>query len=433
MSARRDAQRRGAVAILNSPTLVAVSRLGSAALGLLSAPVIARTLGPDGRGTTAGALAVLGLLPILIGVGIPLVVRRHSTDSESIAPAIRAVRLIAILTVVPSAIIGWTLTRLITAFQVQGTAVVLIVAASAAPIAVLWICDANVLIARGRNGAFALVNLLPSVVYVASILLGWAFGLLSIPFVISANLAGTVATYLLTTALVRVSISGRHLPIRPMVRQGISFAGSQISEAASYRLDQVIALPLLGAGPAGLYSVAATIALIPYSIGQAIGTASYRQLATAESVEQRRERSAAVVRIGLLSGCICALALAAVAPIAVPWVFGPEFEGAVVPTIWSLVGSVAVVLAYVSSSALTASGSGWRMTISQIVGLVVGVVALFVLGPLLGSTGAAMASSLGYWVCAALCVGSLGLPAASLVPRWGDVRASARMLVKGRF
>jgi O-antigen/teichoic acid export membrane protein len=341
--------------------------------------------------------------------------------------------LIALLTIVPSAIVGWALTGLIAAFQERGTFVVLVVAASAAPIAVLWICDANVLIARGRNAAFALVNLVPSAVYVVTILAGWSFAVLSVPFVIAANLVGTVATYLVTTSLVRVGVTGRRLPILPMVRQGLSFAGSQISEAASYRLDQVIALPLLGAGPAGLYSVAATIALIPYSIGQAIGAASFRQLATADSREQRVESSAAVVRIGMFSGSVCAVALAAVAPVAVPWIFGPEFEGAVAPTIWGLVGSVAVILAYVSSSALTASGTGWAMTISQVAGLLVGVGALFILGPLLSSTGAAIASSLGYWVCAALCVGSLRLPASTVVPRFGDARSSFRMLVKGRF
>jgi len=237
----------------------------------------------------------------------------------------------------------------------------------------------------------------------------------------------------LTTFLTRVRLLGTRLPLRSCLREGGKFAGSQLSEAASYRLDQVIALPLIGAFDAGLYSVAATIALIPYAIGQAVGTAVFSHVARAENDTDRVHRTAVAMRIGFISGGVTAGLLALASPLLVPIIFGHEFVGAVVPTLWSLVGSVAVVISYVAASTFTASGRGWLMTVAQLSGLAVGIGGLFVLAPLLGAVGASIASSAGFWVCAIICLARLGVPFGGLVPRLSDVRATVGLFTHGRF
>jgi len=419
--------------ILQSPSLIVASRLGSAALGLVSAPLIARALGPDGRGTTAGALAIVGLLPIVLGFGIPLVVRRLSVDSETIGPAIRSARIFSIVAVAPSLLIAWGATFFLPTLQSGPNLIAFLIAAGTAPLAILWICDANVLIAQRRNGHFALISIVPAFVSVGIIAVSWGFDILSVPIVLLANVAATLATLVLTTFLTRVRLIGDHLPLLPFLRQGGKFAGSQLSEAASYRLDQVIALPLIGASEAGLYSVAATISLIPYSIGQAVGTAIFRHVALAENDEDKVQRTAVAMRIGFLAGAVSAAGLAIVTPFLVPLIFGSEFVGAVGPTLWSLIGSVAVVLSYVAASVFTASGRGWLMTIAQVSGLIVGIGALFILAPILGAEGASIASSAGYWVCAIICLARIRVPFLKLLPRLGDFKATVGLLAHGRF
>ena len=66
-----------AVRFFNSPMTMLGSRLSVAALGLISAPLIAQALGPSGRGETASALATMYLVPILLALGMPFEVRRR--------------------------------------------------------------------------------------------------------------------------------------------------------------------------------------------------------------------------------------------------------------------------------------------------------------------------------------------------------------------
>ena len=305
------------------------------------------------------------------------------------------------------------------------------VSAAAVPLAVLWICGANVLVALGRNRAFAMANLLGPVCSTAAICAAAAMDRLSTTFVIWATLAATLATYAFTSFVVRVPWRGPRTPVRRVLRDGVTYAGGQISEAASYRLDQAIALPLIGAEAAGLYSVAATIALVPYSLGQAIGSAAFRHLAAAPGPRDLKTRSSAVIRIAIVSGTCTSIFLGAASPVLVPAVFGPEFEGAVVPTLLGLVGSIAVVVTYVASSALTAAGKGWSMTIGQLFAVASGTIALLILGPTLGAAGASIASALGYWTGAVVMLLGIGAPLGALVPRPRDVGAARRMLTRG--
>ncbi|TFB85620.1 hypothetical protein E3O44_13625 [Cryobacterium algoricola] len=415
----------------NSPSVIVLARILSAFLSLLSAPIVARALGPEGRGETAAALAVTGLAPLLVGWGVPLVVRRLSVDRSRISPAIRGVRIVALWALLPSAVIAGGCRYLLLPTVDNATGIVFIVAVASAPLSVVWICTANVLVAQRRHGAFALINLLPAAISVGALIVGWQWGWITVGYVLLANLFGNVGTFVTVLFLVPVTVRGPRVRARSLLRDGMSFGGSQVAEAASYRLDQAIALPLMGGAQAGLYSVAATVALLPYAVGQAVGTAIFGNIAEDVTAEVRQERIAQAVRAALLIAGLTAVVLAIVTPFAVPLVFGRNFAGAVGPTIVGLIGSIAVVLSYVASSALVALGRGSAILFAQLLGLAIGICALAILGTLWGALGASIASSMGFWSCALYAIVSLRLPVALLVPRRSDFYSAARMLLRG--
>jgi O-antigen/teichoic acid export membrane protein len=121
---------------------------------------------------------------------------------------------------------------------------------------------------------------------------------------------------------------------------------------------------------------------------------------------------------------VVTLLLAVASPVLIRVVFGVEFVPAVGPTLMALTGTTGVVLAYVASSVLTALGRGWVMTTASALGCVVGVGLAFVLGPPFGAMGLAVASSIGFWVSAVLCVVGLPVQAKELTLRRSDLRAS---------
>lgn len=421
------------VKVPNSPVVVVAGRLVSVGLSFISAFILARALGPDGRGQTAAALAVASLLPVLAGVGLPLVVRRRAQDHEEMAMAIRAVRLIALVATIPSALVGLGLTHTLLGSLDSTARLPFVTACACAPIAVLWICDANVLLAHHRLFAYAVVSTTQTFSFVAVVTVGLALDIISVTFVIWANLLATVLTLAVTTAFVQVPLRGDRTSPHRLLHEGVSFAGSQVAEASSYRLDQAVALPIIGAAEAGYYSVAAAIAMLPFAVGQAIGSAVYEQVATTGQPEQRRLYIGASIRYAgmLATGTTCLVA--AITPWAVPLAFGHEFAPAIRATLIALAGSVAVAVSYVASALLTAQGRGWAMTRAQVLGLFVGIAALFLWGPALGAVGASLASSLGYVTTLLMSLWALGLPVSSYLPQRGDLRAQFHLVLSGRL
>lgn len=415
----------------NSPIAVLASRVVAVGLGFISAPILARSLGPEGRGMAAAALAVVSLLPVVIGSGVPLVVRRRANDPTHLAETLRTVRLLSIVGLVPGALIGLMLSATLLAQLDPGARAVFVTSCSLAPAAVLWICDANILLAQHRLAAYAAINIITPFVFVVALALGWLASAVTVGFVIAANLAATLAALLSSSMLVRVPVVGSLASPRPILKEGISFAGSQLAEASSYRLDQAVALPLIGSTNAGLYAVAATIAMVPHAVGQAVGSAVYRQVATTTDAAVRGHLMACALRYAAISGLAVTGLIALLVPWGVPFLFGEAFAAASVPTLVALAGSVMVVLGYVASSLLTALGRGWFMTVGQTSGLVVGIGLLVVLGPGMGALGAAIASSLGYLCTAAVTVWATRVPGRALLPRLDDVAGAARLLIKG--
>jgi len=413
---------------LDRPYLIAVTRLLSAFLSLASAFVLARALGPEGRGQIATAIAVTTLLPIVLGIGIPLVVRRETARAGSPDQVVRTARRFALLVTGPAIAIGFICSTTFLGSLDSGAQLAFIISASTAPASVLWICDANVLFAQGRSAAFALTDLLPTGVNVALIVVGAMVSDLTVTYAIVVNWVASIATLILTSWLVRVPLRGDARSLRSTLEEGIRYSGSQIAEMASHRLDQVLALPVVGAFQAGLYSVAATVALLPLALGQALGASSYRSFARARDEVDASVRSTVVLRVAFVTACVAVAPMAAVSPWLVPFALGRAFEDAVVPVLLSLLGSLALVVSYVASVALAARGRGWIMTVAQVIGLVAGISALILLAPPLGAVGLSLASTIGYWACAFVCVGAIRPTLRELAPRPSDLRRSVQLL-----
>lgn len=418
---------------LSGPTSIVISRIASAMLGVVSAPILARALGPDGRGQTAAALALTGLLPIALSLGMPIVARRRGASGEEVAPTVRAIRLLSLGVGALGGLIAYFSTLSILESLSYPAKVALVVSGIGCSVSgLLWISDVNILIARERHGAFALVNLTSGAVFVALVIVFALMGQISVSVVIWLNLAAMAATLVVSSCLLRVGIRGPRARTRALLVESRRFYGAQLAEASSYRLDQFFALPIIGAHAAGLYSVAATISLLPMAVGQAVGSSTFRRFVRANSEGTFRADFSTDLRGAVVAGWAASISVAVATPAIVVLGFGRDFSDAIIPALIALVGSVAVVGNYVVNSGLVALNKGWQQTSAQFVGLLTGLVLLVLLGPILGPSGAAMASTLGYWLtfwCGYL---ATGLGIRDLSPRVGDLRAARDLFRQGR-
>ncbi|MBO9626639.1 MAG: oligosaccharide flippase family protein [Microbacterium sp.] len=424
MSAPRAARNRW-----NAPGVLILSRLAAVALGFVSAPLVARALGPDGRGVLAAVLAAAFILPIVLGLGLPVEVRRKASVGI-IGPELRAARDLLWMAFVPSTAAGIAIAVALLHNQDQSLLVTAAVCIALAPASLWWMIDTGVLIGRGSYGSVAILQVLPPLFTLFVVTVLFAVGQLTVGSALIASTSGQIANSVVSTLLVRVGFRGKRRARFEMLRTSLKYWGNAVADAVTNRLDQVIALPILGAYQAGLYSVAVTIGGLPAAVGQSLGGTFFRSIATTEG-EARRHEVALAIRVSLLAGVLAAGLIALLAPWGVPFVFGAEFTDSTLPTLLYLIGSALGVGGYVASLALAAIGFGWRMTLAQMIGLAVGLVGLLSLGPFLGADGAAIASTVGFAAAAIGMVLGLKVRLVDLIPRLADGRTLVARLRHG--
>ncbi|KZX20168.1 lipopolysaccharide biosynthesis protein [Rathayibacter tanaceti] len=411
--------------LLDSPITMLASRLSVAALGLVSAPIIAQSLGPSGRGETAAALASMYLVPIVLALGMPLEIRRRVLAAGDLG-AVRTARRLALLTAIPAALVAWLLASTLLSALDEAATIAVVVAITGTPLMVCWMIDIGVVGAQRRFGAVALLQATQPLVYVGGIVLLFLLDAITVSGVLWSNFAGSVMTALIGSLLNRTR-GAAPAPWRPVLRGSVTFYGAQASDAAYQRLDQVIMLPLIGSHQAGLYSVAVTIGTLPVFLAHAIAAPVFSDITRTAGVA-RVTVTGDALRSAFAVGVASALFLAAVSPWGVPFLFGSEFAEALPAVIVAIIGSIFVVVTVSAGEVLSARNKGLRLTLAQGAGLITCLALLFGFGPANGAIAAAIANASGILMALVVMLLAIRPPARTLVPRPSDVPLVVRRL-----
>ncbi|MCL2894642.1 lipopolysaccharide biosynthesis protein [Brenneria tiliae] len=405
--------------ISNTPSVVALGRFASMGFSLLTLPIIARVIGPEGRGVTATVISILLITSILVGLGVPLVIRRKVSEGGVLKDILRTSRVFALLTVFPSLLCAFLSHILLLQSVSPSELMAFYLSMVLVPASVSWAQDVNVLISLQKYRRMAILGLLQSAVYFSVVLMMAIYGFLSTTAVIYAYLSGSLITCFIGLSWLS-DRGGKIVDLSGLIKEGLSLIGGQLADVGARKFDQLITLPLLGANNAGLYSVATTISGLSVPLVQALSVATYAKV-VGVGKDKTKENSSLIKQSILLSG-LAAFFLGVFAPIAIPLVFGDDFSDALYPTIIALVGSVFLALNYTSSIALSAQGKGRAMTISQVTGMICMLVLIFPLGYFFNIEGVAVASVVGALVTAVMCVKSMNISALACIPTLGDMK-----------
>jgi O-antigen/teichoic acid export membrane protein len=407
--------------IVDGSAAVALGRFGSLAFSLVTVPVIARVLGPEGRGLTATGMSVFTVLSTAFGLGVPLTLRRWISIGRRLEDCVATGRLYAEVTFIPTLIVAVIaahtgLGQMSLAERLSLAAMLLFL-----PLAVSWGQDTSSLVALKKYRQIGIMGIAQAGSHFVMLVVCWLVGALSV----STVLVTFGLSHAFTAAIGVAFLPGRGgkvVGFWSLVREGASLIGGQLADVASRKLDQVLALVVLGASPAGIYSAAATVGSLLTPVAQAFSAGSYSKMVSVG--KGSREASAAVVRSAVALSTLCGLALATLSPAIIFLGFGNEFESARVPALVSVVGGAVATVGYSAAIALSAKGMGARMTIAQLVGLLVMVASAVPLGRQLDVIGISISSGFGLLVSALLCVRALGLGVADVVPRRDSWRAA---------
>ena len=383
-----------------------ITRLASASylavgLGLITSPILARALGPTARGEYAAVYTYVTALEILLSLGIPVAITYHLINRLEQRQRLlgSAVRFCAALCI-PSA--GIAVALALGVMQLPaGTATYLAIAALAlAPAGTLGLCLGGFLTASGSLDSLAWLRLAPLAANCVGVVVLALVGALTLVSYLALTLAISALSLALAFGFVGLRPRGR-VPFRSLIGFGLRSYPGSFARLLNVRVDQLILVPLVSPAQLGFYAIAVTISQLPQNLADAIGARALGTVIGAERLflAHRAER---YVRLTMLVSTIACAGIAALAPFAVPLLYGQAFDGIVVPLLLLLPGGIANAGTRVVGPCLTAVGRPGVTSTAEITALAITAAGLWYALPRYGISGAAAVSSLayGYRFCA---------------------------------
>ncbi|THD09541.1 lipopolysaccharide biosynthesis protein [Metallibacterium scheffleri] len=372
-------------------------------IGLVTGILVARWLGPDGRGQLAAVISWAALFAYLGNVGIPVAytyasakepARRHQLLGNGLVAA-------GLQWLVLAALGIWLLPVVLASHGTVLAHLAVLYLLAYVPLNLLTLYINAIQQGSGQYARFNVVRLSVSAGYVLLLVLFWAFGHMNVESVVSANLLSNVLTLALALSLTLPMLvrRGQESPLGWFdvktlwgdLRYGLSAHIGTLQPFSGLQIDVLALTMLVGVHDLGLYMAALAGASLLRAQGFALGQVVLPEVA---KCSQRQEQMKIILKFAGIAGLGGTLALLVVLLWASPLlrlVYGSAFLPASpilkALTFAGLLGAVYRVLA----DGLRGMGRPFASTIAELVGLGVGIPALAVGIPVWGVLGAAQA------------------------------------------
>jgi O-antigen/teichoic acid export membrane protein len=401
----------------------------------LTGPILARVLGPEGRGLLAGVLAPIGLVTLLLSFGIP----EATTHFAARFP--KALRRLTVVSICGGAAAG---ILALVALHVYADVAVSDPVAQRLVRNLSWLLPGIMAVAALRavvlgSSRFTTVNVERSIGAFArlALIVGLAAsGALTIGTAACATEGAVLVVALLVVvpAAIRLSTDADDALPRPgrMISYGLHVWPGVVAGVVLLRADQAMMLPLAGAEQLGLYAVAVAIAEVLN-----LGVIALRDvlLPTVSKdwnvdVLTRASRCFVVLMAPVL------LVTILLVPVGLPLLYGEDFTPAVPMAQILCLSALPFGVSMLLGAGLMAARRPGLTSVVQGISAVVALGGLVLLLPLLGGRGAALVSLIAYamgaLLSALICRRALGVSLRTLVvPRSSDLTFLVGLVRRG--
>ena len=400
--------------------------------GTATSAVVARALGPSGRGTLAVAFAMTLMLVQFGSFGLATANPYYAArDSRAVAQIVAnslwlALMLGAALTAVGFGVKAW----FPSVVEGLGWAELAVALLGVMP-ALAGLFLQSILLGEGRMLAYNAVELAQAVLTLVALVLGfWIFdlGVLGALAVMVAGLFGSAFGYLgvLRQYLPRLPRADPRL-VKEMLRYGFRIYIATLLAFLVIRLDILLVNSFLGAAEAGLYSLVAALGEGMVLLPTVIAVNLFPRVARSGG----HDLSAHVFRAtALLFGAACLMSIPLAGP-AIRLVFGPDFAPATELYYWLLPGLFSLGMLTILSHHFAGRGFPLEAMVIWFVGLGVNLAINFAFLAEGGTWVASLASTVAYSLLLVLHVRLFSRESGgylALLPRFSDVLNLARLV-----
>ncbi|GAA3346910.1 hypothetical protein GCM10020358_59730 [Amorphoplanes nipponensis] len=377
------------------------AQVAVAVLGLANVLVIARSLGPDGRGDVAFLTAVAWLIAFCFTLSAhEAMANRASTRPEERPQLAGGAVVLALVLGLPGAATAYLAVHYVPFLRLDVDGPAFAAALASIPVLILQMYLSYLVRAAHAVGV-ANVALVATALGVAANATLAALGLLTSRNAVFVWAVAQLLSALVLGAYLVRRLGSIRLPDRVLVQRLLRFAirahGAGLTNSVTYRIDSWILGAVAGPHQLGIYSVAVAWFEGLFLLPQALVMALRPTIARSSDEEA-----------GRLAGRGCALSLAVTAalgvllylaaPLLCVGVFGAEFRESV-PLLRLLIpGALGIATLKILGNALTARGRPWLESAASGCAFGVAVILYLAAIPHFGAVGAAVASTVAYLI-----------------------------------
>ncbi|MFE4196032.1 lipopolysaccharide biosynthesis protein [Paenarthrobacter sp. NPDC056912] len=379
-------------------------------ISLATAPILAQTLGVEGRGTLAAGMAPM-LFAVAVGaLGMPEALTFYvARQARGARRAVRrAFGILTLLGAVAAALVALS-APVLSGGNTEVEQLILMTAILTIP--TFWASIPNSVLAGTHAWKRAAVLdlglsilrlvllsvlamsglLVPGTATVVMLGLPLLKGLLTIPYLIAYRRGSRNAT----AKRVRLLNYGSRL-----------WVGS-LAGVVLLRLDQLLMVPLGGPIQLGLYAVAVSLGEIPAVLAGAVRNVVFSSDAGGSHDGENTARLQQTARLTAAAAGLASIGIGVLLPWAIPMLFGATFSSAVAVTWVILAGVTLGTPGSVAGAGLSARGRPGLRSWGMVIAAVVNTLILLVTVPVLGAMGAALSTLAGNVVAGTMNIFSL--------------------------
>ena len=383
-------------------------------LGIVTSILIARSIGPTGKGSFDLIVATSALLTMVLGVSLPpgvtYVVAQGKAAPKTLASQLifvsllQAVLAILVLTVlrftnqIEVFLPNWNLWIVAgVAFYVWIEILTRFWAAILAGQQHIAIVNNAELI--GRAAQFVSIFILYAVLYLSGRQL--SVGLL---FLVTLSAMTLINLILLASLGFKFQLSGDLSGLKETFAFALPCYAANVAQFLNYKLDVFVVGYLAGTASVGRYTLAVSLGQLLWLMSNSVATVLLPKVAASSDGDGNVRHTMQVTRLSLWATACCGVVLGLLATQAIPLFYGEPFRPSVMALLWLLPGIVIFSVANVLAAYIAAIGKPRLNLLVSGISLVVTITLDLVLIPKLNIVGAAIASTVSYSVTALLLV-----------------------------
>jgi enterobacterial common antigen flippase len=355
--------------------------------------LVARLLGPVGRGQFAAAILWPGVFAATGGMGIAVALARRAGRATNVTRVIRTGLLLTALTgtltaVLCAAAIPWLLPGNDTVVRTAAYVFVPFIIFNQVSLAMIAIDQG-----AGWFGQMNWTRLIVNPVYLLFVVTLWFAGIRNVGwFVIGLLIAnGAVAFARVGLALRHAPIPGPMEPAITIFREALPYGLAGSLGGLTQSADKALLLYLLGTTQLGFYTVAVTAASVVNSLAGAAGTVTFG-MSTQAKDREGFDRVSRVFRFTAWIWLLAGLAVALIIPVMLPLFYGAAFRPAIWPAVLFIPAAALAGQASILEQAMRAQGRAFIGLEASMVGLIVLIAVGLLLAPVFGIVGVVFAA-----------------------------------------